>query len=99
VKEDIQFEQASTWGGGVGFKYGPPNITMKIKGLKSGSSKALLKPHWDWDSKNIQLEIFEMIQKEFLELDSTKEKIARIINKEDSAWNFLEGDEEFENKD
>lgn len=99
TKEDIQFEKATTYGGGVGYSYGAPNITMKTKGLKSGSSKALLKPHWDWGSKNIQIAIFEMIQNEFLELESTKEKIARIINKEDSGWNFLEGDEEFKKKD
>lgn len=73
-------------------RYGSPNVTIKTKGLKKGSNKVLLKAHWDWGSKNIQLAIFEMIQKEFLELESTKEKIAEIINREDSTFNKLEGD-------
>jgi hypothetical protein len=54
---------------------------MKTKGLKKGSNKVILKTHWDWGSKDIQLAIFELIQKEFLDLDSTKEKIANLINK------------------
>lgn len=99
TKEDIEFQRVVPKGGGTGFLYGSPNITMKTKGLKKGSNKVLLKAGWDWGCKNIQLEIFDLIQKEFLSLDSTKEKIARIINKEDSKWNFLEGDEEFKNKE
>jgi hypothetical protein len=99
TKEDIEFQRVVPPGGGTGFLYGSPNITIKTKGLRKGSNKVLLKAHWDWGRKNIQLEIFDLIQKEFLNLDSTKEKIARIINKEDSKWNFLEGDEEFKNKE
>jgi hypothetical protein len=81
TKEDIGFEKVWPPGGGVGFAYGSPNITIKTKGLKKGSNKVLLKAHWDWGSKGIQLAIFELIQKEFLDLDSTKEKIANLINK------------------
>jgi hypothetical protein len=94
AKEDITFVKHLPWGGGCGMTYGSPNVTIKTKGLKKGSNKVLLKAHWDWGSKNIQLAIFEMIQKEFLELESTKEKIAEIINKEDSKYgNKLEGDD------
>ena len=92
TKEDITFVKHLPWGGGCGKEYGAPNITIKTKGLKKGSNKVLLKAHWEWGSKGIQLAIFEMIQKEFLDLESTKEKIAEIINREDSRFNKLKGD-------
>jgi len=93
TKEDIQFEVGSNENSYHLKHRAKPNIKIKIQGIKSGSTKILLKPHWHFanlsEAERIQCDIFDLMRKEFLELDSTKEKIAEIINKRCSKYDGI----------
>jgi hypothetical protein len=93
TKDDIQFEVGSNEKSYYLRRAPKPNIGIKIKGIKGASNKILLKPHWHFANRSeyesIQCDIFDLIRKEFLELDSTKEKIAEIINKRCSKYDRI----------